>query len=77
MLLICGDAFADTLPKVVRYELQVQINPAEEQLTAATQITISSSAAIARREIPFLLYVSATIRIIRAYFVVHGRENAG
>ena len=61
ILLACGNSSAASLPKVIRYELQVRINPEEEQLTAAAQITISNSTATASREIPFLLYRLLTV----------------
>ncbi len=56
LFLAGGNAFAANLPKVTRYELRVQITPAEEHLTAAAQITISNPTDTSSREIPFLLY---------------------
>lgn len=54
--LASGNAYAAELPKVTRYELRVQILPAEERLTAAAQVTISNTTGAPQREIPFLLY---------------------
>ena len=49
-------AAGGNLPKVTRYELRVRINPADENLTASAQITLSNPSSTPQREIPFLLY---------------------
>jgi hypothetical protein len=49
-------AASGDLAKVTRYELRVRIHPAEENLMATAQITLSNPTAVPQREIPFLLY---------------------
>jgi hypothetical protein len=49
-------AASGNFPKVTRYELHVRISPANENLTASAQITLSNPSSAPQREIPFLLY---------------------
>lgn len=56
-----GLAASGNLAEVKRYELRVDIRPAEEHLTASAQITLSNPTAAPQREIPFLLYRLLTV----------------
>jgi hypothetical protein len=51
----CTRAVAVDLPKVIRYELKVQLVPSEERMSAAVQMTINNCSAAPVLQIPLLL----------------------
>ena len=51
----CTRALAVDLPKVIRYELKVQLVPREERMSAAVQMTITNRTATPVHQVPLLL----------------------